>query len=121
MDNVRFRYLYRDGSNYKRWGDIVFSNPDQLSCELVKNQLKGALGNSDLFIAHQVRIPETFLWNEYSVDSDDHCFHEFSEVEVTSDPPSDEHARSIQVFLDEVASNSLHGWLAFEPTDRFFP
>ena len=28
MNNVRFLYLYRDGSNYKKWSDVVFSNPD---------------------------------------------------------------------------------------------
>lgn len=30
---VRFNYLYRDGSNFKRWGSVDFSNPEQLTIE----------------------------------------------------------------------------------------
>jgi hypothetical protein len=25
MHNIKFNYLYRDGSNYKKWAEVVFS------------------------------------------------------------------------------------------------
>lgn len=118
MRNVRFKYLYRDGSNYKKWADMVFSNPDGLICEALMTQFTKAFLEDGQFIAHQIRIAEVFLWNASSIDFDDHCFHEFNGVEDTSDTISDKHGRSIREFLDEVVANSLRGWKAFQPADR---
>jgi hypothetical protein len=36
MSNIRFHYLYRDVSNYKKWTDIVFLNPDDLATEIAR-------------------------------------------------------------------------------------
>ena len=54
-----------------------------------------------LFIAHQVRIHEVFLWSEDQVDADDHCFHEFAAAESTSEAPNATHmvARSAGLSL----------------------
>jgi len=117
MANIRFTYLYRDGSNYKNWAAAVFSNPDGLTCEALKKKFAKAFLTDGLFIADQVRIPEVFLWNAQSIDSDDHCFHEFDAIENTNDPPDDQHGRSIREFADEVAANASQGWKAFEPSD----
>lgn len=35
---VRFNYLYRDGSNFKRWVSVEFSNPEQLTIEEIENE-----------------------------------------------------------------------------------
>jgi hypothetical protein len=35
---VRFNYLYRDVSNFKRWGSVEFSNPEQLTIEEIENE-----------------------------------------------------------------------------------
>jgi hypothetical protein len=118
MSNVRFQYLYRDGSNYKRWGDIVFSNPDDRSVESILKSLGKSFSNDGLFIAHQVRIPEVFLAGEYMLSEDDHCFHEFSGVEVTPDAPSDPYGRSIGEFVTEVANEAERGWSVFDPIER---
>jgi hypothetical protein len=116
--NLRFSYLYRDGSNYKKWADVVFSNPDGLTCEVLRKEFAEAFLTDGLFIAHQVRIPEAFLWRANSIDPDDHCFHEFDGIEDTDDTPDDRYGRSIVEFADEVAANASQGWKAFEPSDR---
>ncbi len=117
MNNIRFHYLYRDGSNYKNWSEVVFSNPDNLRVERIAKLLNDSFMQDGLFIAHQVRVPEVFLAFEDRLTEDDHCFHEFSEVTETTDPPSDLHHRSIGGFLTEVVRESRR-WAAFDPADR---
>ena len=62
MSNVKFVYLYRDGSNYKSWGNIVFINPDKLTLEEIEERLEIAFLVDRLFIAHQISVPEQFLF-----------------------------------------------------------
>jgi len=118
MANVKFHYLYRDGSNYKKWGDIVFSNADELSTETATRGLREAFLEDGIFIAHQARVPEVFLASEDKLMPDDHCFHEFDSVKTTSDIPNDPSGRSIREFIAEVAREAGHGWRAFDPQDR---
>lgn len=118
MGNVKFHYLYRDGSNYKKWADIVFSNRDDLSTHTVVRGLRETFLEDGIFIAHQVRVPEAFLASEDQLTPDDHCFHEFDSVEATSDTPNDLCGRSIREFMAEVAREAQHGWRAFDPQDR---
>lgn len=118
MSNITFNYLYRDGSNYKKWAEVVFSNVDGLPAELITRQLRESFLEDGLFIAHQVRIPEVFLAQEYSLTEDDHCFHEFADAEVTPDAPNDTYGRSIREFVVEVAREANKGWRAFDPLAR---
>jgi hypothetical protein len=118
MSNIRLHYLYRDGSNYKKLGSIVFQDPDDFSIESIQRQLQSAFSEDGLFIAHQVRVPEIFLASDDRLTSDDHCFHEFSAVEKTSDAPNDPYHRSISNFLAEVSKEAARGWQAFSPQDR---
>ena len=60
MSNIRFVYLYRDGANYKSWGEVVFANPDQLTLDEIENRLSDAFLPDRLFIASQISIPEKF-------------------------------------------------------------
>jgi hypothetical protein len=121
MNNIKLRYLYRDGSNYKKCADLVFSNPDRFSAEGIAKELQDAFLVDGLFVAHQVRIPEVFLAADDQLTFDDHCFHEFSSVEPTSDDPNDPLGRSIGEFVAEVTAESKRGWRAFDPQDRFLP
>jgi hypothetical protein len=118
MNNIRFDYLYRDGSNYKNWADIVFSNPDGFSVGLVASQLRECFMEDGLFVAHRVRVPEVFLAADSQLTEDDHCFHEFFKVVETTEAPDDPHNRSIREFLTEVLRESHRGWQAFNPQDR---
>jgi hypothetical protein len=118
MSNIKFHYLYRDGSNYKKWGDVVFSNIDNLSIGSILKSLQESLSDDGLFIAHQVRIPEVFLASEYPLSEDDHCFHEFADVEATWAAPNDECNRSIGEFVIEVGKEAERGWRAFDPIEK---
>jgi hypothetical protein len=118
MSNAKFHYLYRDGSNYKRWGDVVFSNFGDLSIESILKSLRESFSEDGLFIADQVRIPEVFLAYEYPLNDDDHCFHEFADVEITLDTPNDSCHRSISEFVTEVGKEAKKGWRAFDPIER---
>jgi hypothetical protein len=115
MNNVRFQYLYRDGANYKKWAEVVFSNKEALPVEGVNRSLRNAFLPDALFIARQIRVPEVFLTADYPLTPDDHCFHEFYSVEATADPPTDEHERSLERFVDEVTREARRGWKAFAP------
>ena len=118
MDNMKFNYLYRDAGNYKKWAEMVFSNPDRLTVEATAKALRDAFLQDGLFIANQVRLPEAFLFVEGDATSDDHCFHEFDVVEISFETPNDQHARSISQFIAEVKRQAERGWMAFDPHDR---
>jgi hypothetical protein len=118
MSNIKFGYLYRDGGNYKKWGKVIFSNPEKLTLELVTKDLRRAFLEGCLFIARQIRIPECFLFSEGEATTDDHCFHEFEAVELTVESPNDLHLRSISQFIGEVKREAMRGWIAFDPHDR---
>src|SRR5260370_37379054 len=99
MNNLKFHYLYRDASNYKKWGEVVFPNSEGLTSDAVIKALRDSLSCDELFVAQQVRLPEVFLFREYPLTPDDHCFHEFDSVEVTSDVPNDAYGRSMREFV----------------------
>ena len=117
MDNVKFIYLYRDGGNYKKWAEVVFSNPDKLSVESITRALRRSFLQDGLFIARQIRLPEAFLFGRGEATSDDHCFHEFDHIEPSPELPNDSPARSISAFLAEVENEAKRGWKAFDPHD----
>jgi hypothetical protein len=117
MPNVNFSYLYRDAGNYKKWATIVFSNPDRLTLKAATEALKAAFLHENLFVAHQIRVPEAFLFSRGNATSDDHCFHEFSAVDASIEDPNDPHSRSISQFIEEVKKQGKNSWLAFDPHD----
>lgn len=118
VSNIKFEYLYRDAGNYKQWAQIIFSNPDELSLPDIDTSLKRAFLQDGLFIAHQIQIPEVFPFVPGAATSDDHCFHEFAGVQLTSAGSNDRHLRSISELIGEAERASKHGWLAFNPHER---
>src|SRR5258708_20408178 len=102
MKNIKFNYLYRDAGNYKKWGNVVFANSDYLNIGAIAEALQGSFLADGLFVAHQICIPEVFLSAEDGITEDDHCFHEFDTVEVSSEIPNDTHHRSIKEFIAEI-------------------
>ena len=109
-----FVYVYRDGSNYKQWGEIVFAG--EFSPDL-SERLITALDSSEFFIADQVRIPELFFKGG-DLYADDHCWHEFSEIVDTADLATDPYARTFEQFVCEVEVASTNGWRVFDPLER---
>jgi hypothetical protein len=82
MSSVKFNYLYRDGANYKSWGEVVFANPENLALDEIDKTLVDAFLPDKLFVASQISIPEKFLFLDGKFTTDDHCYHEFDCVEV---------------------------------------
>lgn len=117
--SVKFNYIYRDASNYKALGYIIFNNPNGLTLSDINNHLLNSFRMDGLFIASQIRIPEVFLYLDGDITVDDHCFHEFISVEDTLEAENDVHRRSIFEFIKEVEHQSETGWKVFDPTDPF--
>lgn len=117
MSNVEFSYLYRDGGNYKKFGRVVFSNPEQITLGTVENALTEALLEDGLFIADQVRVPELFLFANGELSFDDHCYHELDAVRAIEKESTDPHLRTIRQFLSEVIQQGRKGWRVFDPYD----
>ena len=118
MANVEFRYLYRDGGNYKKRGSVIFSNREGLDIDLAAEKLRQAFLPDGLFIAGQVRVPEVFLYARGKFTDDDHCYHEFDVLTSTNKAANDKQLRSIQEFLDVVAAEARQGWRTLEPGDN---
>jgi hypothetical protein len=117
MDNVEFTYLYRDGGNHKKWGRVVFSNPEGASNESVEKRLRQAFLQDGLFIANQIRVPDVFLYAEGQFSFDDHCYHEFDTARLTAKEADDVQRRTITEFLAEITQQSELGWEAFDAYD----
>ena len=115
--NSKFEYLYRDGSNYKSWGEVTFSGraSDELRLRIVS-----ALDRGEFFIADQVRIPDMFFENR-ALFADDHCWHELSNVSDTLDQATDVHRRKLEEFVSEVEAAVETGWRVFDPLERERP
>jgi hypothetical protein len=110
MTNIRFIYLYRDASNYKQHGEAILSNETQLAVEEIDQQVRSHLSDGSFFIAQQVQLEERFFT---VVNEDDHPWHEFVQVESTTDPifdPVPEIKRDIVQFLQVLEQAHRTGW-----------
>ena len=108
--NIRFAYMYRDASNYKQHGDVIFSNEKQLPVDEIEKQIRSFLSDGEYFIARQIHLEERFFDALYD---DDHPWHEFVRVETTDDPtfdPEYEHKRDIAEFLSNLENAHRAGW-----------
>lgn len=113
--NIKFNYLYRDASNYKLWGEVIFTNSDGLALDYINKRLKQAFDFKTYFIADQINIEEVFFED---ITDDDHCYHEFYSVDITEEDGTDPLNRTITSFLKQVELESLHGWRVFDPMIR---
>ena len=110
MTNIRFIYLYRDASNYKQHGEAILSNETQLAVEEIDQQVRSHLSDGLFFIAGQMQLEERFF---AVVNEDDHPWHEYVQVEATTDPtfdPVPEAKRDITQFLQELEQAHHTGW-----------
>lgn len=116
--NVKLNYLYRDASNYKAWGEVIFANPEGLSLEEIEKSLTSYFLAGMFFVASQVGIPEVFLFYKYPFSEDDHFFHEFDSVEYTSEQVTDSEGRSTEEFIDQCKFAKQECW---QHRERIFP
>ena len=112
--NVSFQYMYRDASNYKQHGEVVFTNQAYMSMEEIENQIRACLQDGEFFIARQVHTEERFFDALYE---DDHPWHEYKCVETTTKPNFDpenwnehHHKRDIAEFIADFEKAQRAGW-----------
>ena len=112
--NTRFHYMYRDASNYKYWGEVVFAGAID---DALSGRLSRAFESTEFFIADQIGIREVFP-ADWPLDQDDHCWHTFVETESTNEAADDVHGRTIHRFVADVERTSIKGWKVFDPMTR---
>jgi hypothetical protein len=116
--NIKFTYLYRDGANFKNWGEVIFTNPENLDLEEISERLTNSFLPDKLFVASQIAVPERFLFLDGKFTQHDHCYHEFDSVEFCEDKTTDVLGPSISEFLREVEITAKQGWTAFDILTR---
>ncbi|MDM8177769.1 hypothetical protein QT327_26040 [Olivibacter sp. 47] len=96
----KFSYMYRDGANYKNHGEVIISNPDNVSLVEALERLQLCLIDEMYFYAHTLGVPDLHFphWNDLY----DHSWHEFVALEETQEPPTVEW--SISDFLNNCES-----------------
>jgi len=82
LQNIKINYLYRDASNYKQFGSIVFTNNSGLGLNHVEKILRGRLIDGEYFSALQWGFPELFF---HTSTADDHEWHEWWGIEFTDE------------------------------------
>lgn len=118
MKNIRFCYLYRDGSNFKSWGEVIFLNHENLSITEIEEKIIHAFLPDKLFVASQISLPERFLFAGEKHTKYDHCYHEFDYLEMCAEEPTDALNRSISDFIKEIEAAEKQGWKAFDILER---
>ena len=83
MPNIKFNYLYRDSANYKKYGSVIFGNPDNIELSEIETLIRSKLIDGEWFYADEWGLPELFLKTfDYRVDPD---WHEFEGVEYSNE------------------------------------
>jgi len=95
--NIRFEYLYRDGGNYKQFGDVVFANPEGIEIQRLENLVQEALIGEMNFIAEDLHLPLLYFSEK---NSDDHGWHEFDSIHETDEEVSD--LRTVSKFIAQL-------------------
>ena len=96
MQSIIFNYLYRDSSNYKNFGCVDFSNPDNIPIEKIEAAIQSNLIDGEFFVAEDWGLPTLYFedWTE-----DDHKWHEFTNIELKE---STKELISISDFLNRI-------------------
>src|SRR5215831_11842886 len=84
--NIRFSYLYRDFSNYKKFNEIVFSNPNNKRIDEMQSFIEKHLIDGRWFYSSEWKVPDLHFDNWDS--EDDHFLHEFESIEETYEQTS---------------------------------
>ena len=81
--NIKFSYLYRDSGNYKRFGDVIFSNPNNLTILDMEHLIRSKLIDGEWFYAQDWGLPNLHFedWDEDL----DHGFHEFESLSYSKE------------------------------------
>ena len=117
--NTVFRYMYRDASNYKRAGEVIFTGAPTPEIE---ERIRKALSEAEYFVAHAVAVPEAFFcMHGYESYEDDHAWHEFCNIAESNDTVNDVQGRTIEVFVESLEKAAKIGWdkFLFDPLEPY--
>lgn len=103
--NIRFSYLYRDAGNFKNFGEVIFSNPNETLLDDLSARLKLALLDEMYFDAYAVGLPELFF-DDYDEELD-HDWHEFELLEYVDNTLKTPIVDSIDSFISRLTVNRL--------------
>jgi hypothetical protein len=85
MPNIRLSYFYRDSSNYKNFGSVVFANPLNIDLRIVEKHIKSRLIDGCWFYAHPWELPDLRF---AAANDSDPTWHEFESLEYTEELPN---------------------------------
>lgn len=98
--NICFEYQYRDGANYKNFGEVIFKADAETLLEEIERKIRNELIGSEFFVAEKVKIP-TLYFDGFDPEID-HTWHTFSAISWTHDGASIE--RSIDEFIRDLGN-----------------
>ena len=98
--NIKFSYLYCDGGNYKQYNAIVFANPNEVSLQNIQSAIAESLLDGNWFVAEEWNVPDLHFKQYEWGDQADHEWHEFTSVEETSNPPTED--QSIEDLMETI-------------------
>lgn len=87
--NTRFEYRYRDGENYKKFGEVVIKG------EFTLEQLRPHLYEGDFFVPSEIGLEDL---QEHPYQDYDHVWHELDSAEPTEDEPT------VELTAEEIVS-----------------
>ena len=98
--NIKLEYLYRDAGNNKNWGEVIFTNRNNLSIKELEQEIRNKLIEREFFYAERINIPNLYF-PKYDIDLD-HDWHEFHSLTETVFEPTDKMRRDISEFLNSI-------------------
>jgi hypothetical protein len=99
--NTHFTYLYRDASNHKLVGSVIFKGQPVDGTDSATDQLIKSSDSGMYFIPEQVGLMGLQgSWGNYT--EDDHAWHEFVALETTHLAPTNH--KHIKEFIKEFTS-----------------
>ena len=94
--------MYRDASNYKRYQDVVFANPDEMSAEEVLKAIPDVIH----FRPERIGLPTCYFSDiGFEASDDDLELHEVLEVEATESQVTE--GRSARDFIRDLWDASI--------------
>ena len=87
-NNLEVRYLYRDGSNNKKYQSVVIANPDGITPEQLEDAIRSRFSDLQVWPDILHFRPEALGWPTayfpgHDMDRDDLDVHEFDGVELS--------------------------------------
>lgn len=83
MPNIKFNYLYRDSGNFKKYGSVIFANPNNIDLSELETLIKSKLIDETWFYAEEWGVPDVFTkMIDFRIDP---TWHEFESAEYTTE------------------------------------